>query len=57
MMVRPSGLMSCGPNYPDLFGRAADYVNRILRGEQPAEMPVVLPTKFDMVITSKPRNR
>jgi putative ABC transport system substrate-binding protein len=42
--------MSYGPNFPDLFRRAADYVNKILRGAKPAEIPVEQPTKFDLVI-------
>jgi len=44
------GLVSYGPNYPDLFRRSADYVDRILRGARPADIPVEQPTKFDLVI-------
>jgi len=44
------GLVSYGPNYPDLFRRSADYVDRILRGTKPADLPVEQPTKFDLVI-------
>jgi putative ABC transport system substrate-binding protein len=44
------GLVSYGPNYPDLFRRSADYVDKILRGSSPAEIPVEQPTKFDLVI-------
>jgi putative ABC transport system substrate-binding protein len=48
--VEVGGLMSYGPNLPDLFRRAADYVDRILRGARPGEIPVEQPTKFDLVI-------
>jgi ABC-type uncharacterized transport system substrate-binding protein len=48
--VESAGLMSYGPNYPDLFRRAADIVNKILRGAKPADLPVEQPTKFDLVI-------
>lgn len=44
------GLLSYGPNYPDLFRHAADFVDKILRGAKPADLPVEQPTKFDLVI-------
>ena len=48
--VESGGLMSYGPNIPDLFRRAADFVDKILRGAKPGEIPVEQPTKFDLVI-------
>src|SRR5262249_39465322 len=44
------GLMSYGPNIPSLFRRAAEYVDRILRGAKPSDLPVEQPTKFDFII-------
>jgi len=48
--VEGGGLMSYGPNFADLFRRAADHVDKILRGTKPGEIPVEQPTKFDLVI-------
>jgi len=48
--VEAGGLMSYGPNYPDLFRRAGDFVDKILRGVKPGDIPVEQPTKFDLVI-------
>jgi putative ABC transport system substrate-binding protein len=45
-----AGLMSYGPNSPALFRRIADYVDKILRGVKPTDLPVEQPTKFDLVI-------
>src|SRR5438034_3637007 len=47
--VEAGGLVSYGPNFPDLFRRAADFVDKILRGTKPADIPVEQPTKFDLV--------
>ena len=42
--------MSYGPNFPDLFRRAAEFVDKILRGAKPADIPVEQPTKFELVV-------
>ena len=44
------GFISYGPNFPELFRRAADYVDKILRGAKPSDLPVEQPTKFDMAV-------
>jgi putative ABC transport system substrate-binding protein len=51
--ARDSGLLSYGPNSVDLFLRAASYVDRILRGEKPGDLPVQFPTKFEMTLNLK----
>jgi putative ABC transport system substrate-binding protein len=51
--ARDGGLLSYGVDYVDTFRRAATYVDRILRGEKPGDLPVQLPTKFEMVVNLK----
>jgi putative tryptophan/tyrosine transport system substrate-binding protein len=51
--VVSGGLISYGANFPDLFRRAADYVDKILRGTKPADLPVEQPTKFDLIVSMK----
>jgi len=48
--VETGGLMSYGPNFPILYRRAGDFVDKILRGAKPADIPIEQPTKFDLVI-------
>jgi ABC transporter substrate binding protein len=51
--VAAGGFIGYGPNLPDLFRRAAGYVHRILQGAKPADLPVELPTKFDLAVNLK----
>ncbi len=52
-LVAAGGLISYGPNFEDQFRRAADYVNRILKGEKPADLPVQAPNKYELAINLK----
>jgi putative ABC transport system substrate-binding protein len=54
--VRDGGLLSYGPDLADIYRRAASYVDRILRGEKPGDLPVQFPTKFEMVVNRKTAN-
>jgi putative ABC transport system substrate-binding protein len=51
--VEAGGLISFGPNYPALWRRSAEFVDKILRGAKPADIPVEQPTKFDLVLNLK----
>jgi putative ABC transport system substrate-binding protein len=51
--ARDGGLLSYGPDYVDLWRRAASYVDRILRGAKPSDLPVQLPVKFETALNAK----
>jgi putative ABC transport system substrate-binding protein len=53
LFVAAGGLISCGPNLVDQFRRAAGYVDRILKGQKPADLPVQAPTEYELVINLK----
>jgi putative ABC transport system substrate-binding protein len=48
--VKDGGLLSYGPNFPDMYRRSAGYISRILKGTKPGDLPVPQPTKFELAV-------
>jgi putative ABC transport system substrate-binding protein len=56
LFVEAGGLLSYGPSFIDLYQRAASYVDRILKGAKPGDLPIQQPTKFEFVVNSRTAN-